>query len=79
MGDSIPNITLTNPFNKDQAPSPAQSPVKDGINSYRYSDVNMVGGNGVAGARPVTPGNNRGRLGAVVFKHARTTRSMYID
>ncbi|TKA79514.1 hypothetical protein B0A55_02434 [Friedmanniomyces simplex] len=59
MGDRIPNITLTNPFNKDQAPSPAQSPIKGGGDSDRYPDVNSI--TGVNGGRPVTPANGRGR------------------
>ncbi|KAK3109298.1 hypothetical protein LTR53_017598, partial [Teratosphaeriaceae sp. CCFEE 6253] len=53
VGDGIPNITLTNPFNRDQAPTPAQSPARDN-EGYPYSTVN-ASRDGSSGGRPVTP------------------------
>ena len=46
-GDPVPAITLTDPNNHDQAPSPAQSPVKES----GYGDLNSR-------VRPGTPSNN---------------------
>ncbi|KAK5706478.1 hypothetical protein LTR97_001467 [Elasticomyces elasticus] len=63
MGDGIPNITLTNPFNKDQAPSPAQSPIKDGDNSSRWPELHATSPNsdGNNGGRPISPVSSWGR------------------
>ncbi|KAK0342070.1 hypothetical protein LTR59_018211, partial [Friedmanniomyces endolithicus] len=60
MGDRIPNITLTNPFNRDQAPSPAQSPIRGGGDGYsnRWPELNSVAGL-INGGPSVTPSGSR--------------------
>ncbi|KAK0323311.1 hypothetical protein LTR82_005671 [Friedmanniomyces endolithicus] len=62
MGDRIPNITLTNPFNRDQAPSPAQSPIRGGGDGYsnRWPELNSVAGL-INGGPSVAPSGSRGR------------------
>ncbi|KAK0925501.1 hypothetical protein LTR91_021907 [Friedmanniomyces endolithicus] len=62
MGDRIPNITLTNPFNRDQAPSPAQSPIRSGGDSHsnRWPELHSVAGL-INGGSSVTPPGSRGR------------------
>ncbi len=61
MGDRIPNITLTNPFNRDQAPSPAQSPIRGGGDGYsnRWPELNSVAGL-INGGPSITPSGSRG-------------------
>lgn len=48
----VPAITLTDPNNHDQAPSPARSPEKSNIN------YGALGSKVVEPARPGTPNNN---------------------
>ena len=73
----IPNITLTNPLNKEQTPSPAQSPIKDG-DSYNYPSV-YAGHEGAYIARPVTPGGSWGTSVTIFERAAMQNKDMRIS